>query len=621
MCGIVGVVDARGPIDIDALHRARDALTHRGPDDAGVWTDDERGVGLAHRRLSIIDLSPKGRQPMANADGSLVLVFNGEIYNFQALRGELQALGHSFFSTSDTEVILRAYEEWALDAIPRLNGMFALALYDRRRSQLVLARDRFGEKPMYYTDTGTSFAFASEIKALAALPGIALRMDPDLLRPYLVFGHMPYPDTAFRGIGKLPPAHVLVLELASWQTRSYYYWDMAEAPPQETGADAVDRLDALVTESVRLRLVADVPVGAFLSGGVDSSLIAGVMSRLQAQVTTFSIGFAEGGYDEAPHARAVADHLGCDHYEHYVTPREALDLLLDLPGIYDEPFADSSAIPTYIVSRFAREHVKVVLTGDGGDELFGGYTTYPWFALLGPLLRVPAPLRRGLAGLLGGLGAGRLKRHASLLGIEELWDLFLYLNERTIAKRFDVERMLVHPGGAALDQSTFYRKFEAVRPRGPMQAALYAEAQTYLVDDILTKVDRASMAVSLETRIPLLDPGIAEFAMSLSARAKMGFWQMKKKKLLRALLERYVPSHMFDRPKHGFAVPLHAWFRGEMKWLLHEYLDRGRIEREGLFDARFVGAAVDEHLSGRRDREALLWSLVFWQLWREKWKV
>ena len=621
MCGIVGIVDAKNPIDINALCRARDALTHRGPDDADVWTDAERGVGLAHRRLSIIDLSPKGRQPMVSADGSLVLIFNGEIYNFKALRGQLQELGHSFCSTSDTEVILRAYEEWALDAIPRLNGMFALALYDRRRGQLVLARDRFGEKPLYYTDTGTSFAFASEIKALAALPGIALRMDPDLLRPYLVFGHTPYPDTAFLGIGKLPPAHVLVIEPAVWRTRSYCYWDMAEVPAQVSGADLVDRLDALVNESVRLRLVADVPVGAFLSGGVDSSLIAGVMSRLQAQVKTFSIGFAEGSYDEAPHARAVADHLGCDHYEHYVTPREALDLLLDLPAIYDEPFADSSAIPTYIVSRFAREHVKVALTGDGGDELFGGYTTYPWFALLGPLLRVPGPMRRGLAGALAGMGAGRLKRHASLLGINEPWDLFLYLNERTIAKRFDVEKILIHPGGQALDQSMFCRKFQAVLPRGHMQAALYAEAQTYLVDDILTKVDRASMAVSLETRIPLLDPSIAEFAMSLPVRDKMGFWQVKKKKLLRTLLGRYVPLHVFARPKHGFAVPLHAWFRGEMRWLLQEYLDPGRIEREGLFDAKFVRAVVDEHLSGRRDREALLWSLVFWQLWREKWKV
>ena len=625
MCGIVGLINRRGPVDADALQKARDALVHRGPDDAGIWIDTERGVGLAHRRLSIIDLSAKGHQPMANEDGSLILVYNGEIYNFQVLRLELQQLGHSFVSSSDTEVILHAYEEWGLDAIQKLNGMFAFALYDRKGGQLVLARDRFGEKPLYYADTGSVFAFASELKALAALPGIELQMDSKILQSYLMFGNVPYPASAFRGICKLPPAQNLIFETDTGRARTRCYWDMADAfsatEPEAKGDDLVERLETLVTDAVRLRLVADVPIGAFLSGGVDSSLIVAIMSRLQAQVKTFSIGFEEGIYDEVPHARAVADYLGSDHHEYYVTPRESLDLLLELPAMYDEPFADSSAIPTYIVSRFAREQVTVALTGDGGDELFGGYTTYPWFALLGPLLRVPALLRRGAASVLGALGSGRLKRHAPLLRIDEAWDLFLYLNERTIAKRFDVDQVIVHSQGPPLVASTFYRKFEAVRPRGDLQAALYAEAQTYLVDDILTKVDRASMAVSLETRVPLLDSSIAEFATALPMRAKMGTWRLQKKKLLRALLGRYVPLEMFDRPKHGFAVPLHTWFRGELKWLLREYLDKSRLEREGLFDARFVGEIVDEHLSGCRNREALLWSLVFWQLWREEWNV
>lgn len=624
MCGIVGIVDKQGRVDRSALERARDILTHRGPDDQGSWIGE--GIGLAHRRLSIIDLSEKARQPMANGDESIVLVYNGEIYNFQDLRQELMGTGSTFVSQSDTEVIMRAYEQWGMHAVAKLNGMFAFALYDRRRNRLVLARDRFGEKPLYYARTASGFVFASELKALACLPGVGLSIDEELLQLYLIFGNIPYPATIFKGICKLPPAHSLVLDLETLETHISCYWDMAPnggADRDDDGGEAavVEELDRLLTDSVRLRLVSDVPVGAFLSGGVDSSLIVSIMSRLQANVKTFSIGFKDGQYDEAPYARAVADHLGCDHYEHYVTPRESLDLLMDLPGIYDEPFADSSAIPTYIVSRFAREHVKVSLSGDGGDELFGGYSTYPWLTLMQPLLRVPAPLRRGVGSLLSRIGPEKIRRHAPLLQINEAWDLFLYLNERTIAKRFDVERILNFPMDSSLVESIFFQRFQSALPRGIIQAALHSEAHTYLVDDILTKVDRASMAVSLETRIPFLDYRVAEFASALSAERKMGTWKLTKKKVLRALLARYIPTHMFERPKHGFSVPLHRWFRGELKSLLQEYLGRDKIRKEGLFNADFVDQIVAEHLAGKRDREALLWSLIFWQMWREKWNV
>jgi asparagine synthase (glutamine-hydrolysing) len=626
MCGIVGIVDNGGRVDGERLERARDILTHRGPDDQGIWLDEAGKVGLAHRRLSIIDLSLNGHQPMSNGDDSLVLVFNGEIYNFRELRDELVSGGHRFFSQSDTEVIIRAYEEWGMGAVERLNGMFAFALYDRRLDRLVLARDRFGEKPLYYTQSATGFLFASELKALIALPGVETRIDESLLQQYLIFGNIPYPASIFRGVNKLPPAHTLVFDLKSRSICTECYWDMAEPQTVDlwdstAGGSEVDRLDALLTDAVRLRLIADVPVGAFLSGGVDSSLIVSIMSRLQTEVKTFAIGFKDSGYDEAPHAKAIADHLGCDHREHYVTPRESLDLLLELPAIYDEPFADSSAIPTYIVSRFAREHVKVALTGDGGDELFGGYSTYPWIAIFSPLLGIPSPLRAGAAWGLQKLGPEKIKRHVPLLRIDEAWEQFLYLNERTIAKRDDVGRMLNFPVDNSLIETVFYQKFQAALPRGGLQAALYAEAHTYLVDDILTKVDRASMAVSLETRIPFLDPRVAEFATSLSAESKMGRWKLQKKKVLRALLARYLPTQMFERPKHGFSVPLHNWFRGELRWLLQEYLNKGRIDREGLFNSSAVEEMVKEHLAGRRDREALLWSLVFWQMWREKWKV
>jgi len=620
VCGIVGIANRMGPIDVPALETARDALAHRGPDDKGIWLSDSRQIGLAHRRLSVIDLSDNAHQPMLNSDKSVALIFNGEIYNFRQLRDELLAMGYHFISQSDTEVIIAAYSAWGMEAFARFNGMFALAIVDQQRRKIILARDRFGEKPLYFSHVGTGFAFASELKALSQLPSVERSLDEERLPLYLLFGNIPYPDTIFKGVKKLAPAHSIVLDLDTWETQISCYWNMNQAPIGE-GDYSVEALDALLTDSVRLRLIADVPVGAFLSGGIDSSLVVAIMARLQAQVKTYSIGFKDQRYDEVPHARAIANHLGCDHSEYYVSPDSVRELLVELPSIYDEPFADSSAIPTYIVSQFARQEVTVALTGDGGDELFGGYSTYSRLAAMRGMLKIPYMSRGILGGLINAVAPEKIRRHAPILGMDRGWDLFLYLNERTIAKRGDVEELLGASVDSALANSVFIEKFQSEQPRGILQAALYAEAHTYLVDDILTKVDRASMAVSLETRIPFLDHRIAEWAYNLPMREKMGYWNTEKKKILQTLLSRYIPVDLYKRPKHGFSVPLNQWFRGELSWTIHEYLNRDRIRREGIFQPDFVDDIVAEHMSGKRDREAILWSLVFWEMWRERWGI
>ena len=470
----------------------------------------------------------------------------------------------------------------------------------------------------------TSQSSKSELKALAHCPGFAPGLDSERLPLYFLFGYIPYPHTIFRNTYKLPPGHYQVLDLDSGACRQVRYWDeLDESAVSVRDPDdaVVDRVEELVTRSVEMRLVADVPLGAFLSGGIDSSLVVGIASRLRDNFKTFSIGFWDSEFNEAPHARAVAEHFGCDHHEYYVTPEEARGVLFDLPGIYDEPFAESSAIPTYIVSRFAREHVKVVLTGDGGDELFGGYGSYRHFALVEPVLRLPGMLKRVLWRAAGLPGTGRLRRHRDLLCVQELWQAFLYINERTVAKRPDVGRLLADDGGGLLQDSHFVRSFIAAQDRGVLQAAMYTDMKTYLPDDNLVKVDRASMAVSLEARVPFLDPDLARYALQLPQRAKMGRRGRRDKRILRRLLPRYLPPDLYERPKRGFSIPMGSWLRGELGWLLDEYLDGARLSREGLFDPKFVESAVAEHRSGERGREALLWALVFWEMWRERWGV
>ena len=624
MCGIAGAYRREGQLNDQDLIAMRDVLAHRGPDDEGLWVAVDRRLGLVHRRLSVVDLSQAGHQPMANDDGTLWLTYNGEIYNFTDLRQELQQMGYTFRSRTDTEVIIRAFEAWGVEAIARLNGMFAFALYDKRQQKLVLARDRFGEKPLYYRLDSDSLLFASELKAFMAYPAFAAELDTDLALQYLVWGNIPSPRTVFKGVRKLPPAHYLIFDLANHRCQETRYWH----PVRHIGAlsqmgleEGIGRLEGLLDDAVRRRLVADVPVGAFLSGGIDSSLIAALMVQATSRLKTFTIGFDDAAFDEAPFAKKIAAHLGTDHREYYVSPQEAQDLLLDLPRIYDEPFADSSAIPTYIVSRLSREEVTVVLTGDGGDELFGGYTAYRNFYRTQGLLRLPGVIRRGMAGFVKLFGSGRVRRHIAMLDLEDPWKLYLYINERTITKLNEACGIVMGGDEATIRDSAFVEAFAVMSDHSHVQAAAFTDMSTYMPDDILTKVDRASMAVSLECRIPLLDYRVAEFGLGLSEECKMGSRRADGKRLLRALLAKFVPPALFERPKRGFSVPLASWFRGDLRWLLDEYLDRGRLRREGVFDADVVEGLVREHLAGHRDREAVLWSLVCWQMWREQWGV
>lgn len=622
MCGIVGLSLQHGDMDVDVIDKMRDALAHRGPDDAGTWISESSRVALAHRRLSIIDLTHAGSQPMASEDGALIVVFNGEIYNFQELRLSLQQKGYRFKSNSDTEVILHAYKEWGTGALEKFNGMFAFALFDKKRDQIFIARDRFGEKPIYYFSKNGDFIFASELKALEIHPAFCRDISYEQLTPFFLFGYTPYPNSIYENTYKLPPGHFLIFDLESRKCEIKSYWqgleDALDYKPTVRSEEALlSELDQHLRASIKMRLVADVPVGAFLSGGVDSSLVVSLAMQMKSDLKTFSIGVEDRERDEAPYARRIAEYLGCDHNEQYISSDLAKETLLKLPAMYDEPFADSSAIPTHLVSVFARDQVTVALSGDGGDELFGGYTTYPMLARSSALLKVPRVLRYIARLSLQSVGSGRFRKHASLLDTRHLWQFFLYLNERTVAKYPDVEKLLTSFNRESITLSGFTAAFDGHENASPIEKAMYADSKTYLVDDILTKVDRASMATSLETRIPFLDHHLAEFAAGIPVRSKMGYQCRGSKVILRNLLSRYVPAELFERPKRGFNIPLGDWLRGDLRWLVREYLDSVKLKKEGLFNVPFVERVVDEHMTNRRDREVILWALIFWEMWRE----
>jgi asparagine synthase (glutamine-hydrolysing) len=622
MCGIAGFLsfgDRAVASTLDAVRGMTDALAHRGPDDSGHWCDDAAGVALGHRRLSIIDLSPLGHQPMASADGRWTVVFNGEIYNYQTLRRELEAAGErGWRGTSDTEVLLAAVSRWGLDAtLPRLAGMFSLALWDGRERCLHLARDRMGEKPLYYGRSGPAFLFGSELKALRAFPGWRGELDRDVLALYMRYGYVPEPYAIHRGIRKLPPGSSLCVSaagVAAQDVAPRAYWSPSSAVlDAQSGRfaggpdEALSRLDTLLRASIAGQMVADVPLGAFLSGGVDSSLVVSLMQAQSARpVRTFTIGFAEEEFDEAGFARDVASHLGTEHTELYVSPREALDVIPSLPVVYDEPFGDSSQIPTILVSRMARSQVTVCLSGDGGDELFGGYTRYDQAARQWRLVgRVPAPLRRGAAMLVPPVNE-RAVRLREVLGVVDRTALY----RRLISTCRDARRLV--PGAG--DPPTVLTD-PAGRPRFDdfRDEMMWLDAVSYLPGDILAKVDRAAMSVSLETRVPLLDHRVVEFAWSLPASLK---WRDGRGKWpLRALLDRYVPARLIDRPKRGFGVPINRWLREELRDWAEDLLSPARLRDGGLLDAGLVRARWREHLSGAVDRRYYLWNILMFQAW------
>lgn len=634
-----------------------DAIAHRGPDDQGIWLDEDAGIALGHRRLSIIDLSPAGHQPMESADGRYVIVYNGEIYNHVALRAEVEAAGggpdgNGWHGHSDTETLLAAIALWGLDAaLRKCVGMFALALWDRRERRLALARDRFGEKPLYYGWTGRGdFLFGSELKALRGHPAFDNDIDRRALRILASRTYIPAPFSIYRRIYKLEPGCILSAPADALRTpldeapspdappsgialrRYWSYRDVVRgglADPIRDEAEALEALESALAESIRGQSVADVPVGAFLSGGFDSSTVVALYQKYSSQtVRTFSIGFEEAGYDEAPFAKAVARHFGTDHNERYVTAKEAQDVIPLLPAIYDEPFADSSQIPTHLVSRFAREQVTVALSGDGGDELFGGYNRY--FAAARAweqMAALPAPLRAAAGGMLGSLppgfwnGLARIApgaRRPAHFGIKVqkglrtmakarlLEDVFPAFLDEWWGEPSPVAGVNGTSGVGSLDFDLDGGAPDAVR-------MMYCDAVSYLPDDILCKVDRAAMAVSLETRVPFLDHRVAEVAARIPVGMKIQGG--KGKAIVRKLLYQHAPEEMFERPKAGFGIPLGDWLRGPLRPWAEELLGP-RLDDGGYFDAAAVRRRWQQHLAGERDGAAAIWAVLMFQAWQ-----
>lgn len=642
MCGIAGFLGGglsaeRALAELAAMTAA---LRQRGPDDEGFWVDAESAVALGHRRLAVIDLSPLGAQPMRSASGRFSITFNGEIYNFRTLRAELAGRGVRFRSASDTEVLLAAIEEWGLaEALERSRGMFAFGLWDAAERVLWLARDRFGEKPLYYGQVGNLFLFGSQLKALRAHGGWRGELDRDALALLLRYQYIPAPHSIFRGIRKLLPGCALAVRVQErgFRLEELRYFEPASIatgdPPPASEEDLVEQVGAALAESVRLQMVADVPVGAFLSGGIDSSLVVAEMQRASSQpVRTFSIGFEDARFDETPYSREVAARLGTRHTELRVSPGDALEIIPRLPAIYDEPFADSSQIPTALVSRLARDEVTVSLSGDGGDELFGGYLRYlevadRWRRLQSPsgtwrralartLTRLPAgalspfvpPLRA--AACVRSRSAQRIKERAYGWTAGSLPDLYDVMTSCwQTADRFVVGAARGMGAGAG-------QGMPGCGPgAGPLAHMMLADTRCYLPDDILVKVDRAAMAVSLETRVPLLDIEVARSAWRIPASLHMrdgrGKW------VLRRLLERHLPLKLFERPKSGFAMPVAQWLRGELRDWAEALLDPARLRREGYLLAPEIRRRWQQHGRGEADWAPHLWTVLMFQAWLE----
>jgi asparagine synthase (glutamine-hydrolysing) len=624
MCGIAGkhLFDPLAPIESDLLRAMTDAVRHRGPDAEGHYRAP--GIALGHRRLSIIDLV-SGDQPLANEDGSVRVVFNGEIYNFAALRDELTARGHLFRTRSDTEVIVHGYEEWGDAVVERFRGMFAFALWDAGRRRLLLARDRVGVKPLYYsTIGGRGLVFGSEIKSLLEDPDVSREWRPEAIDSYLTLLYIPSPLTVYRNVHKLPPAHVLVAEHGRVTVKRY--WDLtfsggAEAggrkPDARTERALLEELDEALREAVRLRLISDVPLGAFLSGGIDSStVVAYMVETSDASVVTTSVGFDHAAFDELSHAETVARHLGCEFHPQTASPRVE-DLLPRLAWHFDEPFADSSAVPTYYVSEAARTLVTVALSGDGGDELWAGYARHRverWEARMRRALGPAARLAGALAGALPlSVKGARALRHLASSPDEACARKHAYELFEPNAKRrlySDDFRAAVRPVDPL---EPFRSAYRACQSSDPVDRAMYVDFRTYLPDDIMTKVDRMSMAVSLEAREPLLDHRLLELAARIPSSLKLKNGTTKY--LLRRLLERRVPQSIVDRGKHGFAAPIGEWLRGPLAPMANDLLTDGRLGARGLFRQREVDRLWREHRSGAGDHRHRLWQLLMLELW------
>ncbi|MCC5876780.1 MAG: asparagine synthase (glutamine-hydrolyzing) [Candidatus Sumerlaeia bacterium] len=613
MCGIVGYT-LPGEVPPTLIGEMADILTHRGPDDHGVHVDQR--VALGHRRLSIQDLSSNAAQPMVSRDGRVTIVYNGECYNNDDLRKRLH--GVPWRSTSDTETLLEAYIALGPDFIGEVNGMFALAVYDMGGGKVHLYRDRMGEKPLFYHHEGPRLVFASELKAIIHHPAVGRDIDRAALRDYLLFNHIPGEQSILCGVGKVPPGGHFTFNLEDGSLEQRQYWTIPPPRPTERHKsldDATDALEELLLDAVDRRRISDVPLGCFLSGGIDSSTIAWALAaRSTGVVKTFTIGFRETGFDESPHAEAVARHLGTEHHCEIMSEQDALELLPLLPALCDEPFADASLLPTALLCRMTRKHVTVALSGDGGDELFLGYDRYRWAEKVRLYMRyVPGGMRRFLAGILMGTAPYKVRTAAAGL---------VYRGEGAIYPHVfggwsaPLVSAILGEDVCFMDHPLVRACEEATRESGFLSAMGEIDATHYLPDDILVKVDRAAMAYSLEARVPLLDHRLVEFAHELPTE-----WRMDasgQKRILRNLLYRHVPRDLMERPKAGFAVPLRSWFRCELKGLLLQELSPERIAVHGMFQPRAVAKLIEAHLSGKANYERVLWALLVFQLWHRE---
>jgi asparagine synthase (glutamine-hydrolysing) len=649
MCGIAGLIGVHG-VDrqkLDSMVSSMSAvLVNRGPDDHGVWSDETSGVALGHRRLSIIDLSEHGHQPMHSACGRFVTVFNGEIYNFRELGKILAKAGYVFRGHSDTEVLLAAITEWGIEkAVQRFNGMFAIAVWDKKERVLHLVRDRMGEKPLYYGWVGDVFLFGSELKALHAYENFKPTVNRDALALYFRYRYVPYPYSIYEGIYKLTPGSILTVHpgkpgqlpepVPYWSLQELVETGVAE-PFSNSESDIVSNFEQLLGDAVEIRMVSDVPLGAFLSGGIDSSTIVALMqSRSSRPIETYSIGFNEADYDEAIYAKAVATHLGTSHTELYVTAKEAMDVIPSLAQMYDEPFADSSQIPTHLLAQLARKHVTVALSGDAGDELFAGYwrhfmamriwnnaQNFPEFMrrlCAGSITSIsPASwdrMRRGVDFLLPeklrNFAVGdRAYKMASIIGSKNETEMYRAL----VSDWFEPEKLVLNSKEPLLDSMDESGSLQLADYRNEM---MFLDSMNYLPGDILTKVDRATMAVSLEARVPFLDPKVIEFSsrvpMDMKVRNGKGKW------ILRQLLSRYVPDSLVNRPKMGFGVPIDSWLRGPLRGWAEDLLDEQKLKEQGYLNSTLVQQTWQEHISGKRNWQNQLWDVLMFQAWQSHW--
>ncbi len=622
MCGIIGFInhDTQRPADQHIARAMNEAIVHRGPDDEGFYFNQH--VALAMRRLSIIDVAG-GHQPICNEDQSIWVVFNGEIYNFPELRQRLIQQGHTLRTNSDTETIVHLYEEYGDELVQHLNGMFGFALWDIRKQRLLVARDRMGEKPLYFTQNNEAFVFASELKALLQHPSVERRLNLRALRKYLQYEFVPSPHTMFEGVWKLPPAHRLIFERGAWRQERYWQLRYDDQRSSMSEADAVAELRDRLRAAVKLRLISDVPLGVLLSGGIDSSSMAALAAEsAEGRVKTFSIAFEEKSFDESAYARMVAERLGTEHYEKRFTERDMLDLVPEIPRLLDEPLGDASLIPTFLVSRFTREHVTVALGGDGGDELLAGYPTYAAHRVAGYYNALPRFIRKRLIEP----AVARLPVSTDNLSFDFKAKRFVQGASLPLGMRHTVwmgsydaalQRQLFKPDviAAAPDEMVYdeVRPYDKITNGNSIEAMMTLDATHYLSECVLFKVDRASMAASLETRAPFLDHTLVEFVTRLPLRMKLR--RLTGKYILKEAMRGRLPDAVIDRPKKGFGMPVAQWIKGDLRSLVRDTFTRERIHQRGLFNPDFVQTMLDEHEQGQADHRKLIWTLLMFELW------